>query len=110
MWEKVGERECEHEQTEGGEAEGQADSTLSTEPNAGLDSRIPRPWPEPKSRVGHLTDWATQAPLHICTFMETATQAPLHIALLWRQPPRRPFTLHSLNLMKQPVVASKFLL
>ena len=26
-------------------------------------SWIPRSWPEPKSRVGHSTDWATHAPL-----------------------------------------------
>jgi len=48
MWEKVGERECEHEQTEGGEAEGQADSTLSTEPNAEPDHRTWRSWPDLK--------------------------------------------------------------
>jgi len=63
MWEKVGERECEHEQTEGGEAEGQADSTLSTELSVGLNPMTPRSWPKPKPRVNHLTNCSTQVPL-----------------------------------------------
>ena len=38
--------------TEGeGEKESPADSMLSIEPDAGLDSTILRSWPEPKSRV-----------------------------------------------------------
>ena len=41
----------------------QADSLLSIEPDAGLNSRTPRSWPEPKSRVENLTNWAIQAPL-----------------------------------------------
>ena len=40
----------------------QADSLLSEEPDVKLDPRTPRPWPEPKRRVGCLTDWATQDP------------------------------------------------
>ena len=28
-----------------------------------------RSWPEPKSRVTHSTDWATQGPLKFCTFI-----------------------------------------
>ena len=45
-----------------GERESQADSVPSTEPNAGLHLTTLRSWPEPKSRVGRLTDWATQVP------------------------------------------------
>ena len=53
-------REC----TRGGRRRGspQADSTLSLEPNVGLDLMTLRPWPEPKPRVGHLTDWAPRCP------------------------------------------------
>ena len=41
----------------------EADSLLSTEPNtAGLVLRILRLWPEQKSRVRCLIDWATQVP------------------------------------------------
>ena len=36
--------------------------TVSMEPEVGLDLTTMRSWPEPKSRVGHLTDWATQVP------------------------------------------------
>ena len=45
-----------------GEGESQADSTLSVEPIVGLDLMTLRSRPEPKSRVGCLTDLATQAP------------------------------------------------
>ena len=38
----------------------QADSLLSTDPDAGLYLRIPRPWPDLKSRAGCPNDWATQ--------------------------------------------------
>ena len=37
------------------------DSQLSSEPDSGLDLMILRSWPELKTRVGHPTDWATQA-------------------------------------------------
>ena len=36
---------------------------LSREPDVGLDLRTLRSWPEPKSRVWHLTNWATRATL-----------------------------------------------
>lgn len=45
-----------------GETESQAGSTLSTEPDMGLHLMTPWLWPEPKSNVGHSTDWATQVP------------------------------------------------
>ena len=76
FWERVGaERE--------GETESQADSTLSTEPRAGLNlmNWIMRSWPEPKSRVGRLTDWATLMPrkhfLNIPLAQESSLQSLL---------------------------------
>ena len=49
--------------TEGeGEKEIQAVSTPSPEPEAGLNPTALRTWPEPKSRVRCLTDWANQLP------------------------------------------------
>ena len=38
-------------------------SKLSVEPDSRLDLMTLRSWPEPKSRVRGLTNWATQAPL-----------------------------------------------
>ena len=50
--------------TEGEEKrESPAGSTLNAEPPLGLNPTTLRTWPEPKPRVGHSTDWATQAPL-----------------------------------------------
>ena len=37
----------------------------------GLISQIMRSWPEPKSRVGSLTDWATLGSLHVFFFRLT---------------------------------------
>ena len=51
-----------------GKREPQADSPLSLEPNAGLDSTTPRSWPELKPRVKHSTKWATQALQHCRIF------------------------------------------
>ena len=46
------------------EREAQAGSALSPQsPICGSNSRTVRSWPEPKPRVGHLTNWATQVPL-----------------------------------------------
>jgi len=45
------------------ERETQADAVLSAEPDAGLDLTTLRSGPEPKLRVGRLTDCATQVPL-----------------------------------------------
>ena len=57
--------ECEWGEAERGRGrESQAGSVLSAQsPTWGSNSWTVRSWPEPKSRVGHLTDWATQAPL-----------------------------------------------
>jgi len=49
------------------EKESWAGSTPSTEPDVGLDLTALRSWPEQKSRIGCLIDWATQAPL-FCFF------------------------------------------
>ena len=46
----------------GRERESQADSPLSAEFSVGLDLTTLRSWPEPKSRVRHLTVWVTQVP------------------------------------------------
>ena len=70
-FERERERDRAHEQGRGGKRGWweriQAGSlcTTSTEPDMGLKTRTARSWPEPKSRAGHLTDWATQAPLAI---------------------------------------------
>ena len=48
-----------------GERESQAGSVLSAQsPMWGLMSHTVRSWPEPKSRVRCLTNWATQVPLY----------------------------------------------
>ena len=48
--------EREHEQGGRSRRRGTADSTLSMEPNVGLDPMTMRSGPELKPRVGHLTD------------------------------------------------------
>ena len=54
--------EREKERAERGERESQAGSTLSAESQMwGSNPRTVRSWPEAKSRVRCLTDWATQA-------------------------------------------------
>ena len=54
-----------------GERESQAGSPLLAQsPTWGLIPRTIRSWPELKSRVGHLTNWATQAPQD-CYFLLT---------------------------------------
>jgi len=49
----------------GAEGEGQADSVLSTEPDAGLGPTTLGSWPELGPGVRRLADWATQVPLKI---------------------------------------------
>ena len=41
---------------------------LSVEPDVGLSLMTLRSWPEPKSRVPRLTEWATQAPLPLLNY------------------------------------------
>jgi len=55
-------REGERERETEGEREPQAGSTPSADPNVGLDPMTPRSWPELRSRVGRLINWA-----HPCT-------------------------------------------
>ena len=57
------ERDRERQRETERERESQVGSTLIMEPNMGLNLTTVRSWPEPKSRVGHSTDWATQVPL-----------------------------------------------
>ena len=69
---KIWERECMdvHELREGaeGERESPAAFTLSMEPDMGLCPTNLRSWPEPKSRAGHPTLWATQVSLKLLFF------------------------------------------
>ena len=56
-----------HKQGRGreGERESQAGSALTAQSQTwGSISWMIRPWPEPKSRVGHITNWVTQVPLN----------------------------------------------
>ena len=62
MW--AGER-AERERERERERESHIGFMLSMEPNMSLDTRILGSWPEPKSRVKHSADWATQEPLHV---------------------------------------------
>ena len=45
--------------------------TVSAKPDVGLKptNQTVRSWPEPKSRVWHSTDWATQVPLLLSSFI-----------------------------------------
>ena len=47
----------------------EADSLLSVGPVSGLDLQILRPGLEPKSRIGHSADRATQAPSGILSYV-----------------------------------------
>ena len=79
FWEREREREREAERE--GERESQAGSTVSSEPDTGLHPMIMRSWPELKSRVRCLTDWATQAFI----LYGNVFQAPNH-SLLYTNP------------------------
>ena len=53
---------------ERGERESQAGYVLTVQsPTWGLNSRTGRSRPEPKSRVGHVSDGATRVPLNLLT-------------------------------------------
>ena len=55
------------------ERESQAGSTLPVQsPMWGSNQQVVRSRPEPRSRVGCSTDWATQAPLSQATLEEKA--------------------------------------
>ena len=69
------ERERERERERGRERKSQANSMLPAQsPVWGLIPWTVRSWPELKSRVGRLTDWATQVPLIWVTFWESFIQ------------------------------------
>jgi len=59
-----------HTWTREGERESQAGSAFRAEPDVGLNLMTVRSWPELKSRVGGLTNWATQAPQHSIIFLK----------------------------------------
>ena len=63
LWERDREsKQGRGRETERGTRESQPGSTLSAlSPMRDSNSRTVRSWPEPKSRFGCLTDWATQA-------------------------------------------------
>ena len=60
--------------------ESQAQSTLSMEPDAGLDCMTQRSWPELEPRVGHLTDWAPQEPQENCDFGNFSYRSDYHLS------------------------------
>ena len=68
---------CMHEQVEGPDRGGEADSWLSREPEVGLNPWTLKSWPELKAEaytdlttepLGHLTNWATQVPFTLIIF------------------------------------------
>lgn len=64
FWERKSERVCTSEQGRGRERGGERQSQASSAPSVqGSDSWTVRWPPEPKSRVGHLTNQATQGPV-----------------------------------------------
>ena len=65
-------REREKEREREREWESQAGFTLSEKSLCGAQSH--EPWPEPKSRVKRLTDWATQGPQTYCCW------SPYHLS------------------------------
>ena len=75
---RVTERDQEHEQMGGSEEEGEADSSLSREPNARVDPRTPRSCPELKADT-----LPTEPPRCLCSwYLDLASfTTPIHIAL-----------------------------
>ena len=65
IWKRERERETERAQALGGEGEGEnlKETTLSAEPDVGLNLMTLRSWLEPKSRVRHSAEWAIQVSL-----------------------------------------------
>ena len=74
--------------------ESQGDSTQSAEPLAGLEVMTLRSWvswswscivmqPEPKARVGCLTNWATQAPSNLLNPFKLSLQGASESMILW---------------------------
>lgn len=63
------------------ERESRAESLLSVKPSVGLGLMTMKSWHELKSRIRHLTDWATQAPLKLIFYNIThyLPASPVHI-------------------------------
>ena len=82
------------------ERESQEGSTLSAQsPMRGWNSWTMRLWPELRSRVGRLTDWATQVPLEGTPFEEGLMEPHLPcnfcldaflLGMCWPTPPAAP--------------------
>ena len=106
FWETVREGQRETE----GERDSQAGSTLSVQsPTPGLISGTVRSRPEPKSRVGCLTDWATQTSLCINTLnpekkmKERGVIASLSLGVLYQTfPIFYSFYLHLIKIINTP--------
>lgn len=70
----------------GREREPQADSALSRAPDTGLDLTTMRSRPEPKSRVGHFTNGATQEPPALIFLTCYGNKSPGDKKKRYRQP------------------------
>ena len=71
FWEGERETETEHKQGRNRQRGRASEADFVLTALSLMQGSIPptlRSWPEPKSRVWHLTDWATQAPLILVTF------------------------------------------
>ena len=79
--ERESERERERESmrawTVGRSREGQIDFMLSPEPYTGLHLTTLRSWPEPKSKVRILIDWATQVPPVLSSYSASLRPGPV---------------------------------
>ena len=62
----------------GAERDGESSTLSAQSPMQGSISGTVTSWPGPKSRVGCLTDWAPQAPLHKIIFI-----SDFHTMVLW---------------------------
>ena len=66
-----------------GNRESEAGSVLMADsPMQGSDSGTMRSWPKPKSRVGCLTDWASQEPL-LCPFLNRVVLLLLNVRIVF---------------------------
>ena len=88
LWEGEKERERQYKQREEQRKRISRPHALSMEPHMGFDLMTLKSWPEPKSRAGCLTNWATHVPLFLLIIMYNF-YAYFFIHLLYP-----PFSLH----------------